>query len=151
MHHTFSHTIVGRMDSLGNCPTPDVIFLYALTEGVHINLVARMAEYFVHSSGRTPSSQIHGGQYVTQIAHALGIMTDEVVAGLSLVNEGMYVDIRSLKAMGLIVDTDNGERLKGLNNEVWDPLPPEPANVEDEVMHEHEDEEHEQPPHSPQH
>ncbi|KAJ0948574.1 hypothetical protein HanRHA438_Chr01g0028801 [Helianthus annuus] len=37
MHHVFSHTICGRMDSLGNCPTPDLIFLYALVEKAPIN------------------------------------------------------------------------------------------------------------------
>ncbi|MFS8025019.1 hypothetical protein Hanom_Chr16g01470091 [Helianthus anomalus] len=94
MHHIFSHTIARRLDSFGNCPTPDVIFLYAIAEGVHIILTARMAEYFVRSSGRTASSQIHGGQYVTQLAYAMGIMTDEVVKSLTLVTEGTYVDIR---------------------------------------------------------
>ncbi|MFS7897595.1 hypothetical protein Hanom_Chr04g00309321 [Helianthus anomalus] len=135
MHHIFSHTITRRMESLGNCPTSDIIFLYALAEGVHINLVARMADYFVHSSGRTASSQIHGGQYVTQIAYAMGIMTNEVVKGLTLVTEGTYVDIRSLKAMGIIAETYQGDRLKGLDNEVWDSLPLEPADDDDEVMH----------------
>ncbi|XP_035845810.1 uncharacterized protein LOC118492125 [Helianthus annuus] len=62
----------------------------------------------------------------------------------------LYVDIRSLKAMGIIAETDNGDRLKGLDNEVWDPLPLEPAD-DDEVMHDEDKEEHQQPPHTPPH
>ena len=54
--------------------------------------------------------------------------------------------------MGIIAETDNGDRLKGLENEVWDPLPQLPGDGEDEIMHEEDEEQHEQhtPPHSPQ-
>ncbi|XP_021991386.1 50 kDa gamma-zein-like [Helianthus annuus] len=57
--------------------------------------------------------------------------------------------------MGLIVELDRGDRLKGLNNEVWDPLPPDVEEHEDEEMHdqEHPAQQHQPqtPPHSPQH
>ncbi|KAJ0624049.1 hypothetical protein HanIR_Chr01g0038991 [Helianthus annuus] len=151
MHHVFSHTICGRMDSLGNCPTPDLIFLYALVEKAPINLATRMAEYFVKSSGRTPNSQIHGGQYVTELAYNEHLMTDEVLQSLTLITEGVHVDIRSLKAMGVIVETDHGDRLRGLNNEVWDPLPPLPAEEEEEDVEMHEQHQPHTPPHQPQH
>ncbi|MFS7911195.1 hypothetical protein Hanom_Chr02g00115201 [Helianthus anomalus] len=119
-----THTIFGRMDSSGNCPTPDVLFLYSIVNGLHVNLAARMVDFFLNNVGRTASSEIHGGEYVTQLAYNTGIMTNEVVNGLTLVHAGGDVDIRSLKAMGLVVDTDNGLRLGGLNGEIWDPLPP---------------------------
>ncbi|KAJ0857413.1 hypothetical protein HanRHA438_Chr13g0589821 [Helianthus annuus] len=123
-----SHTICGRMDSAGNCPTPDLLFIYSLVTGVHVNLAARMAKFFIHSAGRTTSSEIHGGKYVTQLAYNLGIMKDDVVSGLTMVHAGGDVDMRSLRAMGLVVDTNNGPRLRGLNGEIWDLLPLLPQN-----------------------
>ncbi|MFS8009304.1 hypothetical protein Hanom_Chr14g01283161 [Helianthus anomalus] len=129
-----SHTICGRMDSAGNCPTPDLLFLYSIVNRVHVNLAARMAEFFLNIARRTTSIKIHGGEYVTQLAYNMGIMTDDVVSGLTMVHAGGDVDMKSLKAMGLVVDTDNGSRFRGLNGEIWDPLPLQDEDIE---MHEH--------------
>ncbi|MFS7930654.1 hypothetical protein Hanom_Chr04g00346791 [Helianthus anomalus] len=111
-----------------------------------------MAEFFVNNAGRTTSSEIHGGEYVTQLAYNLGIMTHDVVNGLTMVHAGGDVGMRSLRAMGLVVDTDNDSRLRGLNGEIWDPLPPQDEDVNMEEHQVLEPPPHDQPPHDqPEH
>ncbi|MFS7904541.1 hypothetical protein Hanom_Chr01g00037321 [Helianthus anomalus] len=133
LHQVMRHTICGRMDSSGNYPTPDVLFLCSIVNRLHVNLAARMAEFFLNIAGWSTSSEIHGGEYVTQLAHSLGVMTDEVVNGLTLVHVGGEVDLRSLKSMGLVVDTQNVPRLRGLNGEIRHPLPPLPHDEDEDV------------------
>ena len=93
MHQIISHTVAGRKDSSGNCPTPDLRWLYHIYEGANFNLAALMAEYFMNSGGKTPQSEICGGEYDTVLARRLGLLTPEVIDDLTLVKQGCDINV----------------------------------------------------------
>ena len=123
MHQIISHTVAGRKDS-------DLRWLYHIYEGANFNLAALMAEYFMNSGGKTPQSEIWGGEYVTVLAKKLGLLTPTVIEDLTMVTQGNDVDVRCLRYMHMITDTADGERLHDRQGEIWDPTPALPDSPE---------------------
>src|ERR1043165_8265182 len=67
-------TAAAKKDDSTGCPTPDLLFLYALVSNVPVNLAALVASFLSTASGTRPGSMIYGGEYVTAIAKGMGIL-----------------------------------------------------------------------------
>ncbi|KAJ0836822.1 hypothetical protein HanRHA438_Chr16g0771301 [Helianthus annuus] len=96
MHRVLANTITGRKNNQHRVSATDLFHLHSIFEQVPCNIAHELATYLLNQQ-TNPLRSLMGGSYITKIAKSLGVLSNQIIQGLSPPKASGIVNFNSVR------------------------------------------------------